>query len=299
VRDFDAAIVGGPPGTSAMAWVARKTAEAQGRLDALAAAGQPFVPKYRTLRNPAEERQRTLDAAMGADWQAMTLDTFNAYTQELRVAAGSVAGFIEEPRGILYLYGDMGTGKTHLAAGTAIRLVERGYPVRVYRASDIVTSIHVALREKNLDVLMGRLKHVRVLVIDDFGAEHMTDFLAAEWFDLLDYRYRQYAATIITSNVKPDNLGMPRLTSRFSDTKNAVVVGITARDYRLMKKQPAMSVTASDFAPPPNDTAPCTTCGGLGTVKRDLAIGHPWFGRAFPCPTCRGGGDPLKNGGDR
>jgi DNA replication protein DnaC len=299
-RDYDASVVGGPKGSSALAYVARKAAEAQGRMDALAAAGKTFVPVYRRVDDPAENLRRAMDAAMASDWQAMTLDRFNGYTKELREAATHVAAFIEEPRGMLYITGGIGTGKTHLAAGTAIRLIERGYPVRVYRATDVATMLRGAVAENSVETVMNRLKNVRVLVIDDFGTEHMTDFLASEWFDIFDYRYRQHAATIITSNLHPDDLGMPRLASRFRDDANATVITVTAKDFRILPHRPPMTVAASDYAPPAAVAPPCKTCGGLGVVKCDLPIGHRHFGRVFLCPTCRGGvGEPMRNGGER
>jgi DNA replication protein DnaC len=299
-RDFDAAVVGGPKGTAALSWVQRKAAEAQERMDALAAAGKPFVPVYRRIESPEETLRGALNAAMDADWQAMTLDRFNGYTPELRASAADVAAYIEQPHGILYLTGDIGTGKTHLAAGAAVRLVERGYIVRVYRAADMAKRIRSASLEGAavLEALMHKYKNVRVLVIDDFGAEHITDFLAAEWFDLLDYRYRQHAATIITSNVHPDNLGMPRLASRFQDGANATVVSLTAADYRMLPERPALGVAAADYAPPATVAASCPTCHGMGIVKRDLPVGHPDFGYAFRCPTC-GDGTRIRNGGEK
>jgi DNA replication protein DnaC len=298
-KDFDAAVVGGPPGTSALAWVAKQAAEAQARMDGLAAAGKPFVPTYRKLASPAEDRRRALDAAMADDWQRMTLDTFNAYSPELRLAAIEVAEFIARPYGFLYLYGDVGTGKTHLAAGLAIRFVEGGYPVRVYRAADVANRLRTAVRqgEGAFETLVGRLKNVRVLVLDDFGAEHMTEFLAAEWYDILDYRYRTLGATIITANVGPEMLNMPRLESRFRDRDNARVVGLVARDYRTLKARPAPDVMADAFAPAAEPAATCEGCGGTGLVRRDLPMGHPDFGKAWPCPVCRGNGPALKNGG--
>lgn len=300
-RDFDAAIVGGPPGSSALAWVAKKAAEAQSRMDALAAAGQPFVPKYRKIANPAEDRQRALDAAMPGEWQGMTLGTFNGYTSELRLTATKVAEFINEPRGFLYLYGDVGTGKTHLAAGAAIRLVERGFPVRVYRAADVASRFRSASQEGagELERYVNRLKSTRVLVLDDFGAEHLTEFVAAEWYDVLDCRHGTLMPTIITANVHPDSLNMPRLASRLLDVRWSTVAGITAKDYRAMAAPPRMGVSADDYAPPSIAEPACPTCGGFGIVKRDLPTGHMHFGRAFPCPTCKSGGEPLKNGGDR
>ncbi|MGC9357191.1 MAG: ATP-binding protein, partial [Anaerolineae bacterium] len=44
----------------------------------------------------------------------------------------------------------------------------------------------------------------------------------------------------------------------------------------------ANSTEESEFLGDPN----CPRCGGLGYVKHDVPIGHPDFGRAFPC-TCR------------
>ncbi len=238
---------------------------------------------------------------MERDWQGMTLDRFNGYTPELRLVASQIAEFIEQPRGILYLYGDVGTGKTHLAAGAAIRLVERGYIVRVYRASDVAARFRAASQEGagELERYTNRLKNTRVLVLDDFGAEHITEFVAAAWYDVLDHRYRTLAPTIITANVHPDSLNMPRLASRLTDLRSAVVAGITATDFRAMHHPPTLTVSAEDFAPPSTTTLTCPTCGGFGIVKRDLPVGHMQFGRAFPCPTCKGGGEPLRNGGER
>jgi DNA replication protein DnaC len=295
-RDFDAAVVGGPRGFSAKEWVAQKATEAQARMDALAAAGQPFVPKYRKTHNPAEERQRALDAALPADWQRMTLETFNGYTEELRAAALQVADFIERPMGFLYLYGDVGTGKSHLAAGAAIRLIDRKYMVRAYRAADVATMIHRAVFEHNLETVMDRLKNVRVLVLDDLGAEHLSEFMANQWYDLLDYRYRTVSPTIITANLHPDRLDMPRLASRLKDGQWGSVIGIAAKDYRAYATPPKMHTAADDYAPPSEWEKTCGTCGGTGLVRRDLPTHHADFGKAFLCPECRGGGPALKNG---
>jgi len=290
------------PGAFSFAFVARMTAEAESRMAARAAAGIPETVRYRKADpDVGTVRQRLLDEAMLTDWQEMTLDTFNAYTPDLRTVANLVGEYIAEPRGSLYLYGGVGTGKSHLAAGAAIRLVERGYIVRVHRASDIASRLRSAAGEDHgaLESYKDRLKNVRVLVIDDFGAEHMTEFLAAEWYDLLDYRYRQYAATILTSNVAPDALSQPRLASRFADEKRGMVIGMVARDYRALSHRPAMAVAAADFAPDTTLTGPCATCGGTGFVALDLPVGSPDFGKAHTCPTCRGTLDAARNAGER
>lgn len=36
-------------------------------------------------------------------------------------------------------------------------------------------------------------------------------------------------------------------------------------------------------------TTDCWHCAGNGYVRRDVAVGHPDFGKAFACPACNGG----------
>lgn len=35
-----------------------------------------------------------------------------------------------------------------------------------------------------------------------------------------------------------------------------------------------------------NDLGDCYHCGGKWYVRKDVPIGHPDFGKAFPCPGC-------------
>lgn len=35
------------------------------------------------------------------------------------------------------------------------------------------------------------------------------------------------------------------------------------------------------------DVHACTSCHGLGYVRRDLDVGHPDFGKALRCPRCK------------
>lgn len=272
-----------------LAFVQRMAAEAQARMDARAASGEA-APGIPIGESPAVVRQRWLDECIPRDWQGMTLDTFRPYTPELRNAIASAGIFINEPSGYFYVWGGVGLGKTHVASGTAIRLRERGHHVRVYRASDVATMLREAVRDKNLTEKMNILKRTKVLVIDDFGAEYASDFLAAEWFDLLDARYRELAPTIITSNVAPDELGMPRLASRFTDNRYCTVVAVTGQDYRALSKPPTGNMRGIIIPPATMTGNECPVCHGTGTMGfANLPITHPGFGRVYPCSQCRGG----------
>ncbi len=43
------------------------------------------------------------------------------------------------------------------------------------------------------------------------------------------------------------------------------------------------SLPVTDESDPPEADAPCPRCNGFGYVRHDVPVGHPDFGRAFPC----------------
>jgi DNA replication protein DnaC len=284
-------------GEKTRAIIDRLTDATQARMDALAAAGKEYVPQYRNaLRDdPALAMQRRMDRAIPDAVQHMTLESFAAYTNGLTEALGAARTFIDRPAGLLYLFGNPGSGKTHLAVGTAIRLVERGRGVRFWRMMDLAAALRDAATGDNheLDALVHLLSTISVLVLDEFPPEHVTPFVYEQLYRILDARYASLAPTIITSNIDLEAINMPRLTSRLGDTRFATLVPVYADDYRTLATKPR----ATERGRIATQTAVCRSCGGTRRVRRDLSLGHPDFGKAFPCPDCAGGGEPLANGG--
>lgn len=280
-----------------LAIVNRLAGQAQARLDALAAEGKEYVPRYRNqLRDdPAMAAQRRLDRAIPDYFQHMTLESFAAYTNGLSEAYEAAQAFIERPAGLLYLFGNPGSGKTHLAVAGAIRLVEQGRNVRFVRMMDLTNALRDAATGDNhaLDTLVTQLSKIAVLVLDEFPPEHVTPFVYEQIYRILDARYAVYAPTIITSNIDLEKIDMPRLASRLSDTRFATLVPVYADDYRTLEKKPRSKQRPRIQT----QIATCQTCGGIGIVRRDLPLGHHDFGKAFPCPSCKGGGPALRNGG--
>lgn len=72
---------------------------------------------------------------------------------------------------------------------------------------------------------------VPVLIIDDLGLEKATDW-AAEKLDLIiDHRWLNNMALVVTTNALGKDLS-PRIADRLRDTKRGRVVQIAAESYR-------------------------------------------------------------------
>lgn len=130
-------------------------------------------------------------------------ENFRADTPEdariLRICRNYVGRWDELYRrsaGLLF-YGNPGTGKTFAAACIANALRERGVPV-------LVTSI-VWLASggfgDDLNETLDMMRSALLLVLDDFGAERDTEFMAERVFAVIDARYASKRPMIITTNI--------------------------------------------------------------------------------------------------
>lgn len=122
-----------------------------------------------------------------------------------KAATNAAADSVTYGKG-LYLYGDVGTGKTMLCS---IIVIERAYQNKkslFYTVTDMLEDLRdfdnpLARAEK-----LRKVKTCPCLVIDDLGAEYSTDWVASTLFSILDARYKANLQTIINSNFSLDNL---------------------------------------------------------------------------------------------
>ena len=102
-----------------------------------------------------------------------------------------------------YFYGDVGTGKTLLAAIIAQEFLNTGKSVLFEKVADLLTEFYAIYRGRggSEDNLLDELYNVDLLVLDDFGIEKSTQFVGATLCKILDARYnREDVTTLITSN---------------------------------------------------------------------------------------------------
>lgn len=132
----------------------------------------------------------------------------------------------------LYLYGNVGLGKTHLlqAASNAIRAKHKNLRVVYTTADKFITNYVASVKSSSVDKLRDKYRQVDVLVIDD------VQFLAGkkqtqeELYNIFNILYEANKQIILSGDRPPKELTElePRLQSRF---EWGITVDIGAPDY--------------------------------------------------------------------
>jgi DNA replication protein DnaC len=124
---------------------------------------------------------------------------------EARQAAQWVAAYRSGARRNLLILGNPGTGKTYLAAAVLRSLLLKDFVPAVFITAK---SMMDALRPSSGtgDVDMQLFKLAPVLLMDDLGAERVSDFVVEQLTDLANDRVQHRRPTIITTNLQPAGL---------------------------------------------------------------------------------------------
>lgn len=184
--------------------------------------------------------------------------TLENYTgQEAKVKAAKEAILNGDS---LFITGLCGTGKTHLACGLmALWYVENikiekdwngdrfSYPdKKFYQPLEVcfLPSVELFLRLKGSfdsktedeESIVNHYSQMEFLVIDDLGAEKVSDWSRQIFYTLIDRRYRNVKQTIITSNLTLDEVASmidTRISSRILEMGKAIK--LEGADRRKLK----------------------------------------------------------------
>lgn len=114
----------------------------------------------------------------------------------------------KEMRGLL-IEGPVGSGKSYLLGCTANYLISREIEIRYTVYSDLIESIKASFHAESqttTEEILRELQNVPVLLIDDLGTEHVTEFTSSILYQIIDKRYREERPFIVTSNFSPNEL---------------------------------------------------------------------------------------------
>ena len=124
----------------------------------------------------------------------------------------------EENLGLL-LWGDVGTGKTFVAACIANALLEQGIPVLMTNFSKILNQTGSLYSEERV-LYFASFQWYPLLIIDDLGMERCTEYAKEQVYAVIDERYKANLPLIVTSNLTigeirhPENVMDARIYSR-------------------------------------------------------------------------------------
>lgn len=141
----------------------------------------------------------------------------------------------------LTLISDVDRGKTHLAIAICRQWLADGQSAKYAFVPLLLDELRDGFNNKGENSYEFRFNfylHVGLLVLDDLGAEAKTAWSLEKLETIIDYRYINDMATVITSNKTLDELNeiSPRIRSRILRANMSKVVNISAPEYITLNK---------------------------------------------------------------
>jgi DNA replication protein DnaC len=126
--------------------------------------------------------------------------------QEVRRYVRDIEAKLDAGQG-LWLMGDVGTGKTTLAMIVSNAALDAGRSVAIYSLPRLLNLIRGAIdTEAGMVGFLEQLAAVDLLHIDDLGAENTTEWVLEQLYSIVNTRYEDERAMIITTNLKYEEL---------------------------------------------------------------------------------------------
>ena len=153
------------------------------------------VMSNRAVGFPDRELQACTFAADDGGSPAIA-EAMKAYVENFRE-------FRKRGKGLL-LYGDVGTGKTFLAACVVNALIDKGYPCLMTNFSRLNNKISGMWDGKQ--EYIDSLSEFALVAIDDLGVERDSEYMNEQVTTIIDGLYRAGVPMIITTNYTPKQL---------------------------------------------------------------------------------------------
>ena len=176
----------------------------------------------------------------------MTFDTFDvrgnsptsSQRASLEAASQAATNFAADPDGWLTLFGDTGTGKTHLAIAIAVERMKNGNPVFFAFVPELLDYLRYTFTPDSrvtYDRVFDEVKNTPMLILDDLGQEHSSPWAYEKLYQIIVHRHNTRMPTVITTMLDFSEERGP-IGSRVQDPSVGQLVRIDAPDYRVKVK---------------------------------------------------------------
>ena len=127
------------------------------------------------LKMEIEHREESRKARYLKQAGFYTLKSFDDYVfDDIRIPSGTnpedlkSCQFIEEKRNLI-LFGNVGTGKTHLATALGVEACKKGFQVRFFRTTALVNQLLAAKKGGTLQKYLKTLEKADLIICDEWG----------------------------------------------------------------------------------------------------------------------------------
>jgi len=154
-----------------------------------------------------------------------------------------VASIMEgQARSGLFISGDPGLGKTFLLSSICNSLLAARVPTLYVVFCDLIAAIKDTFNSEGSGTtesrIMSAAREAEVLLLDDLGAEQVTEFVTNRLFDIVNYRCNHQKPLVVSSNLKVQEIGRlydERIASRLWEM--CEVVTLYGEDIRIQQKR--------------------------------------------------------------
>ncbi len=181
-------------------------------------------------------RRYTFDA-LGPS-KAKTVDHMKQWDGVMAAARAYAGGRTDKPW--LIFAGSLGWGKTHLATAILNWRIDHpgdGPPGKYVNCPDFLAALRASIDVGGFETTLTLYREVPLLLLDDLGAEYQrrrgdeVSWADEQIYRVMDYRYREQMATIVTTNTRLDRV-TPRLRDRLRDRSMVLAFGLDLPSYR-------------------------------------------------------------------
>ena len=206
--------------------------------------------EYYLQARKAEIQQMKSDGLPDAALQRCTFANDVGYQPEsakLRAYVEQFPEMLKSGAGLL-LWGGVGTGKTFLAACVANALLDRSIPVLMTGTGKLLNAL-IGIYPSERNAFLESLNAYSLLILDDLGMEHSSEFAMSQMFNIVDGRYRTGKPLIVTTNLTlqelkhPPDLAHARIYDRLLEM--CTPIRINDQNVRLLRAQEQMEAMRS------------------------------------------------------
>jgi DNA replication protein DnaC len=146
-----------------------------------------------------------------------------------------VSAAITQKRGV-YLYGKVGCGKKYLDYAFSKHYNQQTHrSVNFWNMTELINELKLDMDRREKEFIgEDMLQDTRLLLLDDIGAERMTEWVQETIYLLVNHRYENMQPIIFTSNLAPSELAErvgDRIMSRIIEMCD--VIKLEGDDRRL------------------------------------------------------------------